>query len=173
MDILLKHYSDVFHPDEQQLYQYVTEGEDPGGEIESHMKTCENCQADVALLKEMIDARSGVPTEIPAMPQTLLRKIGQLHPAAAPEGILERLYSTAAELISAPLRMPSLALGTAAAVIVLVIISVPLWQSYHKIPRPDSGLAIQESPAQKPSEAASHEKINPVRIWTKINQTKL
>jgi anti-sigma factor RsiW len=157
MDILLKHYSDVFHPDEQQLYQYVTGDEDPDGKIAMHLEGCENCREDVALLKEMIDARSGVPTEIPAMPQSLLRKIGQVFPAAPPRGILERLYSTAAELISAPLRIPSLALGTAAAVIVLVIISVPLWQSYHKAPRPDSSLAIQEAPAQKPNEAVSHE----------------
>ncbi|MGO9120308.1 MAG: anti-sigma factor family protein [Desulfomonilaceae bacterium] len=157
MDILLKHNSDVFHPDEQQLYQYVTGDEDPDGKIALHLKGCESCREDVALLREIIDARSEASTEIPAIPQSLLRKIGQLHPAAAPQGKLKSLYLTASEFISAPLRMPSLALGTAAAVIVLVIISVPLWQSYHKAPRPDSGPAIQESPAQKPGEAVSHE----------------
>ncbi len=157
MDILLKHNSDVFHPDEQQLYQYVTGDEDPGGEIALHLEGCENCREDVALLREIINARSDASTEIPAIPQSLLRKIGQLHPAAAPQGKLKSLYLTASEFISAPLRMPSLALGTAAAVIVLVIISVPLWQSYHKVPRPDSGPAIQESPAQKPGEAVLHE----------------
>jgi hypothetical protein len=157
MDILLKHNSDVFHPDEQQLYQYVTGDEDPGGEIALHLEGCENCREDVALLREIISARSDASTEIPAMPQSLLRKIGQLHPVAAPQGKLKSLYLTASEFISAPLRMPSLALGTAAAVIVLVIISVPLWQSYHKAPRPDSGPAIQVSPAQKPGESVLHE----------------
>ena len=157
MDILLKHNSDVFHPDEQQLYQYVTGDEDPGGEIALHLEGCENCREDVALLREIISARSDASTEIPAIPQSLLRKIGQLHPVVAPQGKLKSLYLTASEFISAPLRLPSLALGTAAAVIVLVIISVPLWQSYHMVPRPDSGPAIQESPAQKPSESVLHE----------------
>jgi predicted anti-sigma-YlaC factor YlaD len=157
MDVLLKDYPDIFHPDEQQLYRYVTANEDPGREIERHLETCETCQQDVGLLKEMINARSEVPTKIPAMPETLLRKIGQLYPAAAPRGKLKSLYLTASEFISAPLRVPKLALGTAAAVIVLAIISVPLWRSYHKIPGADSGLAIQEPPAQKRSEAVSHE----------------
>ena len=49
MDVLLKHHSDIFHPDEQQLYRYVTAREDAGWRNRKHMwKTCENCQEDVA-----------------------------------------------------------------------------------------------------------------------------
>jgi len=157
MDVLLKHHSEIFHPDEQQLYRYVTAGDDPEGEIAWHLEGCENCQEDVALLEEIINARSEVPIPIPAMPQELLRRIERLHPAAAPESVLKRLYLTATELISAPFRMPTLALGTAAAVIVLAVISVPLWRHLHHVPRPDLGVAVQEPPAQKPSEAAPAE----------------
>jgi len=153
MDVLLKHHADIFHLDEQQLYRYVTAGDDPEGEIARHLESCENCQEDVQLLKEMISARSAAPTKIPAMQQRLLRRIEQLRPAAAPEGIFERLLLAAAALISAPFRMPKLALGTAAAVVVLAIISIPLWQALKSVPRPDLGVTLQEAPSQKPSEA--------------------
>ena len=108
------------------------------------------------LLKEMIDARSAVPDQNSGhAANTITQELSNCVPLPLPRGILERLYSTVAELISAPFRMPKLALGTAAAVVVLAIISIPLWQSFQEIPRPDSGLAVQESPAQKPSEVAS------------------
>ena len=133
-DLLLKRHSDVFHPDEQRLYRYVTTGDDPEGEVARHLERCESCQEDAQLLKEMIDARSEAPAKIPAMPQRLLRRIEQLHPEAASESIFERLYLTAAKLISAPFRMPKLALGTAAALVVLAIISIPLWHAFKNVP---------------------------------------
>ena len=49
--------------------------------------------------------------------------------------------------------MPKLALGTAAAVVVLAIISIPLWHAFKRVPLPGSGVAVQESPTQKPKEA--------------------
>ncbi len=152
MDVLLRDHPDVFHPDEQELYLFVTQNEDPGGEIEHHLETCESCQEDVALLKEMIDARHKATTEIPAVPQRLLREIGQSQRSAAREGVLERVYISVADLISTLFRMPRLALGTAAAIVVLVIISVPLLKHYKDVPSPDSSL-VQEPRLQKPSDS--------------------
>ena len=74
MDVILKHHPDIFHPDEQQLYRYVTASEDADGEIARHLQTCENCREDVQLLKEMINARSAVPTKIPAILAKIITK---------------------------------------------------------------------------------------------------
>ena len=154
MGFLLKRHSDVFHPDEERLYRYVTASEDPDGGIARHLEACGNCREDVQLLKEMIEERSAAPIKIPAMPHRLSRRIEQLHPAVAPVGIVERLRLAAAGLISAPFRMPRLALGTAAALVVLAIISIPLWQAFKSAHLQGSGVSVQESPAQKAGEGA-------------------
>ncbi len=154
MNFLLKHHTGIFHPDEQQLYRYAIAGEDPDGEIEFHLGECESCQEDVTLLKEMMNVRSAPPEKIPTLPKKLLRRIEQLYPATASESIWKRLYSAAEELFSAPFRTPKLALGTAAALVVLAIISIPLWEAFKSAPRPGLDVSVQESPSQKPEEVA-------------------
>jgi hypothetical protein len=151
---MLKRHADAFHIDEEGLHRFVTTREDSTGEIAAHIESCPVCQEDVAVLREMLETRSAVQEAGPPIPKELLRQIESLHGGRTSETLLKRLYVTAIEFLGAPFRLSPLALGTAAAVITLVVVSVPLWRIYKEVPGPDLGVAVQEPKASAPSEVS-------------------
>ncbi len=142
-DQLLKVHSDAFHPDEEELYHFVSTGEDVDKRISLHLASCQDCSDDVDLLREMLQAGAQTPAHAPEMPHSLISQLEQLHTAPKTQGLLERLYASVTELMRLPFQMPVLALGTAAAVVVFVIVSIPLWRTFKPI-APPSVTAPQE-----------------------------
>ena len=109
MHALLVRHPEAFHPDEEQLYRFVANHEDPSGNIAAHVQSCDSCTQDVELISAMISHPVTGELSSAAMPQEILSKVGQ---EAAPitTGLASRLFSTMKELFGRPFRMPVLAL---------------------------------------------------------------
>jgi anti-sigma factor RsiW len=130
MHALLGRHPEAFHPDEEHLYRFVANHEDPSGNIAAHVQSCDSCSQDVELIAAMISHDATVERSSAAMPQEILGKLGQ-EAAPVSTGLASRLFSTMKELLGQPFRMPVLALGSAAAVLIVVAVCLPLWRSYQ------------------------------------------
>jgi anti-sigma factor RsiW len=130
MNELLFEHPEAFHPDVEELYRFVSHGADPSGRIAAHLESCDACSHDLELLREMISQPAAGEQQLSRMPQTLLERLGQ---SAVPQtqGVFSRLLSSMEELFRLPFRMPVLALGSAAAVLIVVVVCLPLWHSYR------------------------------------------
>jgi hypothetical protein len=143
-DELLKGHHDAFHPSADDLYNFVATGEDIGQRIAVHLASCQDCSDDAELLREMLHVGSETQDRAPEMPNSLIYRLEQLHPLPTSPGVLGRLYSSVSEWMRLPFQMPVLALGTAAVVVVFVIISVPLWDTFKGIETPS--VSVPEKP---------------------------
>ena len=54
VDSMLTDHPQVFHPDEEVLYRYVSAGQDDERRVSAHLETCEQCREDAAILREMV-----------------------------------------------------------------------------------------------------------------------
>jgi hypothetical protein len=131
MDSLLKEHPESFHPDEEDLYRFVSQGKDLDGKIAVHLRSCEPCRNDADLLSEMITHRAAPGDRLPAMPRSLVRELARSEPASSP-GMVTRLLSAATELLRLPFRMPVLALGSAATILILAVVGLPMWRSLQE-----------------------------------------
>lgn len=158
-DRLLRTHREAFHPDEEELYRFVATGEDIGQRIASHLASCRECSEDAELLRQMLRAGSEIPAQAPELPKSLIRELEQLHPLPTSPGVLGRLHSSVTELMRLPFQMPVLALGTAAAVVFFVIVSIPLWDTFNKIEHIAPGVAEQQlAPERKKSDSLDLER---------------
>jgi hypothetical protein len=138
VDTLLKAHPDAFHPDESMLWRYAAEGADPDGSISHHLEDCRQCREEIELLRELATLEAEVPERVPKMPTSLTEQLERLHDGtrdfvSTPEsGVLSRLL----EWLRVPFRAPALSLGTAAAVILILVIALPMWRTYKRIPNP-------------------------------------
>lgn len=127
---LLRGLPESLHPDEIELHSFVSYGEDPAGRIAAHLAWCEDCSEDIRMLEEMLSVSARAPAERRSMPQALIDELEEAHPSRERAGLPTTLSALLKGLLSQPFRVPVLALGTAAAVLVIAVVSVPMWRTY-------------------------------------------
>ncbi len=162
VDSLLKAHPDAFHPDESVLWRYVAEGADPDGSISHHLEDCRQCLEEIELLRELATLEAEVPERVPKMPTSLTEQLERLHDGprdfvCTPEpGLVSRLL----EWLRVPFRAPAFSLATAAAVILILVIALPMWRTYKRIPNPAQtplfGGLREQSRASEPTLRDSH-----------------
>jgi anti-sigma factor RsiW len=143
MDALLGDHPESFHPEEEALFRFAVEGNDPDASISPHLDSCTECGKNVEVYRQMRSLKETVPDMV-LLPQDLenarLRQITSANPE-----IPKSRPQSVRELFSRPFRIPALALGTAAAAVLLAVLIIPLWQQLHEntlqAPAP-----LQESP---------------------------
>lgn len=143
MRALLVEHPEAFHPDEEELYRFVSRNEDASSKIAAHLESCDACRQDAELLRAMISGSESQEDAVPAMPQGLVHKLGQTD-VHAEIGTFSRFVSSMKEFLGWPFRMPVLALGSAAAVLIVVTVCLPLWRSLQVEPSQE----IQALPRQ-------------------------
>jgi len=163
MVLFLTDYPESLHPGEVELYRFVSSGDDPDGRIESHIAWCEDCSEDVRMLEEMLSLKDESSVHRQAMPQSLYRRLGGAH--SVREGHPDSLKSLGAllkGLLSRPFRVPVLSLGTAAAVLIVVVVSIPMWLSYRETALPVPAAPPQEAvrTAEIPDPPARQEELS-------------
>ncbi len=132
--LLLKDYSESLHPSEAELYRFVSSGKDADGRIASHVAWCEDCREDLQMVEEMLSLRKESPGHRQLMPQALIRRLEyEVHPLRkGGPNPLKSLSTFFRRFLSQPFRLPALALGTAAAVLIAAVVSVPMWRAYKE-----------------------------------------
>lgn len=125
MDGLLRQYPDSFHPREDELYRFVHSGEDTGGLIASHLQWCTDCSEDVEILREMLTQGRAAPEGSHRAPESLLQSLDRRFGREKKPGSLDLLLGFFRGLLKHPFRLPTLALGTGAAVIIIAMVTVP------------------------------------------------
>lgn len=154
VDLLLKRYPDSFHPEEEALYQYASTGGDSPKNIESHILSCPSCKEEVEVLREIIRLGGSGPAFKTTLPPALAQEFERIHGpvrATKAEGLWASWWR---KLWDLPKSLPILTLGTAAAALVIAILSVPLWETFKTVPPPGA----RNEPAisgEKPDESLS------------------
>lgn len=134
LDSLLRVHPETFHPDDEELYRFASEQADPGGHIALHVETCSECEANLGVLREMIGLRAAEPGHS-KMPQALEREVERIHGGDIRPG-KRSLISVFSDLLRKTFSVPILALGTAAAVLILSVFVIPMWRALKEIPTP-------------------------------------
>ena len=154
MDALLGDYPESFHPEEEALFRFAVEGNDPDASISHHVDSCTECEKNVEVYRQMHGLKEAVPDTI-LLPQALENARSKQIPSADPE-IPKSWLQSVRELFSRTFRIPTLALGPAAAAVLLAVLIIPLWQQFHEntlrtlAPRQErpSAPGIKESPPE-------------------------
>ncbi|MEW6531459.1 MAG: zf-HC2 domain-containing protein [Thermodesulfobacteriota bacterium] len=138
---LMESHSTAFHVDEATLYRFVAHREDPQGAVAQHLSACDDCRADVEALREMLKIDVGTAPVVGPIPESLRARLeafqteGKIHEEPAPW--LSRLGDWMRELFGP---MPTLAFGTAAALVILAVLLVPLWPKIQELTQETTGL---------------------------------
>jgi anti-sigma factor RsiW len=143
--MILRTHSDAFHPDEDALHRFVANGEDPGKLIEAHLASCAQCREDVDLFREMISAVPGTAPASARMPRSFVRRLDLMYQGEKPPGPAARIGNFLWDLLKLPVRAPVLALGTAAAVLVIVVVTMPMWRTFKEVAQPRRVGPVEES----------------------------
>ncbi len=161
-NLLLKHPL-AFHPDPDELVRFVAEGEDSESDIASHVKSCAHCSEDVEFLREMLEKGFDVPRQVPSMPQSLRERLQADHGRVTHEPEREDLIAKIINLVSSHFRIPMLAVGTAAAVVVMAALFLPRYAPFRGMPSVPVGSFEEKRPAaaKKPVGGFSPETAKP------------
>jgi anti-sigma factor RsiW len=147
---LMETHSTAFHIDEAALYRFVAHREDPQGAVAQHLSTCEDCRADADTLREMLQIDVATAPVVGPMPESLrarleaFQAVGEIHKKRA--YWFSRLRDKLGELFGP---VPTLAFGTAAALVILAVLLVPLWPKIEELTQQTAGLReaqIEEQP---------------------------
>lgn len=157
----------VFHPDSEELVRFVAQGEDPESETASHVKSCRQCAHDVEFVRKMQEEGFKLPESIPRMPRSLMKRLEAEHGIASHEPRPESLVSKILHLMESRFRIPMLAVGTAAAVVVIVALFLPRTAVFHEVPR-----APGLSPPQEPAVVTAEKKSVPSAVPAKHKDEK-
>jgi anti-sigma factor RsiW len=154
------------HPDPEALYWFITAGKDSDGKLAAHLASCERCRVDAEIFQEMIAEDASIPDcraeaigssyEGPRATKAVTEANvdgvvtsgrtstdgSPLGEEVPPPGLIEKLVSWMKSLEMPHLGFPFLALGSAAAVAIVVIVTPSLWQS----PPPNPLLVTSEAP---------------------------
>lgn len=155
-DSLLREHPESFHPDPEDLYRLVSRGEDPAGRTKNHIESCRDCTEAVNLLREMLSSEAEAPEPPQAIPGSLISNLEEIYgvPGRAPHR--EPLSSFFHRLLGIRFRLPVLALGTAAAAVIVVILVMPRPAIFTEPPRPGAVAPLEaprrsSGPEQAPS----------------------
>lgn len=116
---ILKTEKEVFCPEAWELYEFIEIGNDPEGRLAGHLQNCPLCCAEVADYRETAIQKT-LPIEIKAE----LRKV---FPQSAKSHIAndKKAFAQALEWLNSIFRFPALAIGTAVAAVLAVILLYP------------------------------------------------
>lgn len=154
---LLHAHPESFHLDAADLYRYIAHKSDPDGQVAAHLRICEACRNTATLMEEMIAMGAQAPRKASPLPQALQRQLEELHPPrriARPQQPESRLLA----FLRRPFRIPALALGTAAAVVLVALLVPRLWHTLQEVLQPGSspGPGVT-APASQPREAGARD----------------
>jgi len=141
MDHLLKTSPEAFHPSSAQLWRFAIQGHDPDGLIAGHVEDCALCRQDADVLREMAAVGATLPEEPRAMPSSLRARLEALYPREPSPTFRVGWIQGALEQFRAAFRFPVLAAGTAAALVIAVVLSAPVWRGLVQIP-----ILVEERP---------------------------
>ncbi|MBI5249411.1 MAG: hypothetical protein HY912_07945 [Desulfomonile tiedjei] len=133
MDSLLRNHPEVFHPDEQRLYAFASGKLDEDAQVESHLKSCPECAENVRVFTEMIGLRDVVPAHA-KMPKAIERQI-ELICDSGERSVTTGFFNFVSSLLKKPFSVPFLGLASAAAVLMLAVLIIPLWTSFKGLPQ--------------------------------------
>lgn len=116
----LRTRKDAFCPEPWELQEYADRGRDPEGKLAGHLATCRLCREELRSFE--LGADEG---RAPFMLRVAFRQnFPQIHPAAV-ETPAKGLLSTISQWLAPIFRAPAMALGTAAAIVLLVVLMYP------------------------------------------------
>ena len=155
-DALLREHPESFHPDPEDLYRLVSRGEDPAGHTKNHVESCRDCTEAVHLLREMLSAQAEAPEPSQVIPGSLVSKLEELYRIPGRASHREPLSSFFHRLLGIRFRLPVLALGTAAAAVIIVVLVMPRPAIFREPPLPGA-VAPAEAPRRSigPEQAPS------------------
>jgi hypothetical protein len=131
---LLKSHPESFHPAAAKLYEFISTGSDPDGWISDHVASCSECRADVELVRHIGEVEFETPGMSRAMPTSLVEKMQALYRLPTHSVQTKTLMSRLAEKFGIyPMRLPVLALGTAAAALLVAVLVTPLFTTFRSI----------------------------------------
>ncbi|AFM25048.1 zf-HC2 domain-containing protein [Desulfomonile tiedjei] len=130
VDALLREYPESFHPGEEALYRYAVKGNDPEASISRHVDSCSECRKTVETYRQMHGLKKAVTETVP-LPQALEDARLKRIPSVGAE--VPKIWSESVrEIFSRLFTIPALALGSAAAALLLAVLIIPLWQHLHE-----------------------------------------
>ncbi len=129
MDSILKAHPEAFHPTEDELYRFVRTGDDPDEVIAKHVRSCADCMEDVELVRDMIETGARIPATPPKMPESVWGRLHTTQRSPEPAQASWKRIIPWLQSFKMPVRPPMLALGTAGAIVLLVIVLVPQWRT--------------------------------------------
>jgi anti-sigma factor RsiW len=155
-DALLREHPESFHPDPEDLYRLVSRGEDPAGHTKSHVESCRDCTEALNLLREMLSAEAEASEPSQVIPGSLVSRLEELYRIPGRASHREPLSTFFHRLLGIRLRLPVLALGTAAAVVIIVALVMPRPAIFKEHPRPGAVAPVEAprrstGPEQRPS----------------------
>lgn len=153
-DALLREHPESFHPDPEDLYRLVSRGEDPAGHTKKHVESCRDCTEAVHLLREMLSTQAEAPEPSQVIPGSLVSKLEELYRIPGRASHREPLSSFFHRLLGIRFRLPVLALGTAAAAVIIVVLVMPAKLPEHPQPgavAPAEAPRRSSGPEQAPS----------------------
>jgi anti-sigma factor RsiW len=156
LDCLLKAHPESFHPDDEELYHFAFEHADPGGHIASHLESCSECGESLRAFREMIDLRTAGPGRS-KMPQALERAVERIYGTGLTPP-KRNLIGAVADFLRKTFSVPILALGTAAAVLILGVLIIPMWRALKEVPAPQAvppAEKIAETQGRKPAQRSN------------------
>jgi len=116
----LRNRKDAFCPEPWELQEYADRGRDPEGKLAGHLAKCRLCSEELQSFR--LGAEDG---RAPFTLRVAFREnFPEKHPEAADEGP-KGLLSTISQWLSPIFRVPVMALGTAAAVVLVVVLMYP------------------------------------------------
>lgn len=158
VDVMLRTTPGAFHPDAEELFLFAQSGKDPDGFVSAHLVSCKECSDEVEALKEMTSIGSALPEAKKDIPPAVMRELGRLYPRARFAGWLSAIWRYVTGFPHTGVRMPVLALGTAAAAVMVVVVSLQTWHSFKETaPQIETPRTLPAAPIQKvpPAEAPS------------------
>jgi anti-sigma factor RsiW len=135
---LLRAHPESFHPDPAELYRYVAQGRVLDAATSAHLQDCEACRNAVDVIEEMMSVGARAPRTAGPMPTRLMRQLEALYPEHTSSRGVDQPVSWLAALLRRPFRVPVLAMGTAAAVVIAAFLVAPLWHTLKEVPQPGS-----------------------------------
>jgi anti-sigma factor RsiW len=163
---LMESHATAFHIDEAALYRFVAQKEDPEGLIAQHLSTCEDCREDAEVLREMLQADVATAPAVEPMPDALRarleasRVVDKVNEERVPW--FSRLREKIRDLFGP---VPTLAFGTAAALVILAVLLVPLWPRIEEVTQQTATLGkVQKAEEAPPADAKKEEAIPPAPV---------
>lgn len=168
---ILKTEKEVFCPEPWELYEFIENGNDPEGRLAGHLEKCHLCCAEVAHYRETAIQKT-LPTQIKAELKKVFPQSAKSNDATG-----KTFFVQALNWLNSIFRFPTLAIGTAVAAILAVMLLYPHgtvptfigvssenWQ--EAIPQATPKSLFSEVPARKqmakPAPLVGHEFAKPM-----------